>query len=233
MNIEMIIDIFNSAKISLDKQKAEQFLMYSNLLKEYNEKFNLTAIIEDTEIIKKHFIDSLLGIPHLPQKGKIIDIGSGAGFPAIPLKIMNPELSFKLIDSVNKKISFLNIVIESLGLVGICAAHIRIEDEARGANRESYDAVLARAVSPLPTLTEYALPLLKIGGVFVAYKSEKVEEEVALSEKAIRVLGGKLQNVAKTTLLNEYERSFVIIEKIKFSPYRYPRATNKPRTSPL
>lgn len=233
MNVEKIIEIFNSAGINLEKEKAGQFLLYSDLLKEYNEKFNLTAIIEDTEIVKKHFIDSVIGLQFLPSKGEIIDIGSGAGFPAIPIKIMQPNLNFTLIDSVNKKVNFLNIVIEKLGLLGTSASHIRIEDEARGSKRESYDCVLARAVSFLPTLAEYALPLLKVGGIFVAYKGENVEEEVALSEKAIKILGGELQQIEKYTLLNEYERSLVIIKKIKKTPIIYPRTTNKPRTSPL
>lgn len=232
MTVEKIIELFDSAGISLDSNKAGQFLLYANLLVEYNQKFNLTAITEETEVIKKHFIDSVLGDKYLPEKGKIIDIGSGAGFPSIPLKIMQPKLNFTLIDSVNKKINFLNIVIEQLGLVDISARHIRIEEEGR-TNREKYDCVIARAVSPLPTLMEYALPLLKTGGVFVAYKGEKVEEEIDLCNNALKELGGKITKLEKIKLLDEYERSFVIVEKIKKTHEKYPRTANKPRTSPL
>lgn len=233
MKIEKIIELFNNAGIELDGNKASQFLIYSDLLKEYNEKINLTAIIEDDEIIKKHFIDSVLGMQFLSENGEIIDIGSGAGFPALPIKIMRPDLKFMLVDSVNKKVNFLNIVIDKLGLKDTQAVHARIEDVARGAKRESFDGVLARAVSYLSTLAEYALPLLKIDGVAVAYKGENVEEEVKLSENAINILGGELQEIKKFKLLNEYERSFVVIKKIKKTHEKYPRTLNKPRISPL
>ncbi len=233
MNIQQIIEIFFQVNIVIDEQQATQFLSYTELLKEHNEKYNLTAITEDIDIIKKHFVDSILGMEFLPVKGKIIDIGSGAGFPAIPIKIMRQNLDFTMLDSVNKKVNFLNIVIKELGLNGIDAYHTRIEEEARGSKRESYDCVIARAVSPMPTLCEYALPLLKEGGIFVAYKSEKVDEELENSENAINILGGKIEKVVKKRVFDEFERSFVIIKKVKKTPFNYPRMLNKPRISPL
>lgn len=233
MNTQQIIEIFNQLGIEVDFTKAAKFLSYMELLKEHNAKYNLTAITEDVDIIKKHFADSILGMEFLPNTGKIIDIGSGAGFPAIPIKIMNENLDFTLLDSVNKKVNFLNIVIKELGLEKIHAYHKRIEEEAIGKGREIYDCVIARAVSPLPTLCEYALPLLKEGGVFLAYKSEKVDEELKLSENAINILGGKIEKVVKMRVFNEFERSFVIIKKVKKTPFNYPRMFNKPRISPL
>lgn len=233
MNIRQITELLLQANIEVDSIKAAKFLMYMELLKEYNQKYNLTAITDDIDIIKKHFADSILGMEFLPESGKIIDIGSGAGFPAIPIKIMRESLEFTLLDSVNKKVNFLNIVIKELELEGIKACHKRIEEEARGNGRESYDCVIARAVSPLPTLCEYALPLLKEGGIFVAYKSEKADEELKNSENAANILGGKIEKVIKKRAFNEFERSFVIIKKVKKTPINYPRMLNKPRISPL
>lgn len=232
MNKERIIEIFHNAGICLDQAKAGQFLSYASLIKEHNQKYNLTAIIDDQEIIKKHFVDSVIGGEYLPKTGKIIDIGSGAGFPSVPLKIMQPQLDFTLIDSVNKKVNFLNIVIKELNFEGITAKHTRIEEEGR-TNREKYDCVLARAVSPLPTLLEYALPLLKVGGIFVAYKGDKAQEEIDLSKNALKELGGKIKKVEKIKLLDEYGRSLIIVEKIAKTSEKYPRASNKPRTLPL
>ncbi len=233
MNKEQIKGILNIVNIEVDDNKAAQFLSYMNLLKEHNEKYNLTSITEDIDIVKKHFADSILGMEFIPERGKVIDIGSGAGFPAIPIKIMREKLDFTLIDSVNKKVNFLNIVIKKLGLIGIDAQHKRIEEEGKGKSRESYDCVIARAVSPLPTLCEYALPLLKLGGTFLAYKSEKVDEELNSSENAIKILGGKIEKVIKKRVFEEFERSFVIIKKVQKTPIIYPRMGNKPRISPL
>lgn len=231
--MDNLIKVFEKANIHIEQHKAKQLLQFAHLLIENNKKYNLTAIVEPQDIYKKHFLDSILGQKYLPTEGEIVDIGCGAGFPSIPLKIMQPHLSFQLIDSVNKKINFVNMAIEQLGLTNITASHMRIESLAHSSKRQSFGCVIARAVSPLPTLIEYALPLLKVGGVFVAYKADKVDEEINLSQNALQLLGGKIKTVEKINMLEEYQRCFVVIEKVQKTPEKYPRGANKPRNSPL
>lgn len=211
----------------------EKLSAFCRLLLEYNEKFNLTSITDEKEIAVKHLVDSIKGMPFLPDKGKIIDVGSGAGFPSIPLLIMNenPEREFVLLDSLRKRVDFLNVVIEKLELKNAVALHARAEEEAKR-NRNGYVCAIARAVAPLNILLEYTLPLLQKGGAVVAYKGEP-EEEIKNAENALRILGGKIKTVQKYKLNEEYERSFVIVEKIEETPLKYPRGQNKPRILPL
>lgn len=211
----------------------EKLSAFCRLLSEYNEKFNLTNITDEKEIAVKHLVDSIKGMPYLPEKGKIIDVGSGAGFPSIPLIIMNenPEREFVLLDSLRKRVDFLNVVIEKLELTNAVAVHARAEEEAKRA-RNGYSCAVARAVAPLNILLEYTLPLVKKGGAVVAYKGDP-EEEIKNAEKALHILGGKIRLVEKYKLNEEYERSFVIVEKIAETPLKYPRGQNKPRIMPL
>lgn len=209
--------------------KEEKFTLYADLLKEWNEKFNLTAITDDEGIKQKHFIDSLAAADMIAPSSRVLDIGSGAGFPGVPLKIVRDDLDVTLLDSVNKKVTFLNEVISRLKLEKIVAVHARIEDVKE---KESFDVVVSRAVAELRTLSEYALPFLKTGGIFIAYKSEKTEEELELAKNALAVLGGKLRGVTDVSRDGNV-RKLIVIEKVKPCPEKYPRGKNLPRVKPL
>ena len=226
-------EILRANGIETTDTQMEKLSAFCRLLSEYNEKFNLTNITDEKEIAVKHLVDSIKGMPYLPEKGKIIDVGSGAGFPSIPLIIMNenPEREFVLLDSLRKRVDFLNVVIEKLELTNAVAVHARAEEEAKRA-RNGYSCAVARAVAPLNILLEYTLPLVKKGGAVVAYKGDP-EEEIKNAEKALHILGGKIRLVEKYKLNEEYERSFVIVEKIAETPLKYPRGQNKPRIMPL
>ncbi len=225
-----IKDIFEENGIAITEKQDELFTLYRDYLKEYNDITNLTAITDDKGIAVKHFLDSVLGEKFLPENADVVDVGSGAGFPAVPIKIMRPDLRFTLLDSLNKRIVFLQSLIEKLRLKDVHPVHMRAEEGAK-IYREKFDAAVARAVAPLPTLLEYVLPLVKVGGVFIAYKSN-VSEELALSKNALEILGGKLKNTAEFSLYGE-KRTVLVFEKIKKTPQRYPRLQNKPRISPL
>lgn len=219
--------------IFLNEAQLEKMTAFCQMLLEYNEKFNLTAITDEEEIAVKHLADSIKGLPYLPETGKIIDIGSGAGFPSIPLLIAGGEgKEFVLLDSLNKRVNFLNEVIKSLSLKNVTARHARAEEESR-TGREKYDCAIARAVAPLNVLAEYALPLLKVGGVLVAYKGQNPEEEGKEAQNALKILGGEIVDIKKYLLDGVYERSFIIVKKVRNTPLKYPRGQNKPRLLPL
>lgn len=229
---EKIKNKFNEFDIELSEKQLQQFEHYYNLLIEWNNKFNLTAITEIDAVIEKHFIDSILPLKNLKNQ-KIIDIGAGAGFPSIPLKIMNPDIELVMVDSVNKKITFLQAIIEVLGLKNARAIHSRVEDLGLNPNfREKYDIVVARAVAGLNTLCEYTLPFVRLGGKFVAYKSIEVENELENAKKAIQILGGNLKSVEKFEI-GENTRAIVTITKSTKTPPKYPRGKNKPRLEPI
>ena len=213
---------------SLDGEKKFLFEKYVDLLIRWNEKFNLTAITEPSEINVKHFADSIAAVDYC--NGSLLDIGAGAGFPSVPLKIIKTSLNVTMADSLNKRVNFLNEVIKELKLERTAAVHIRAEEIKE---REKYDTVVARAVAPLSTLAEYMLPFVKVGGKAIAYKSSDVENELKQAEKAIEVLGGEKAQIIKMKLTDEIERSIVIITKKKNTPSKYPRAGNKPRTNPI
>ncbi len=228
-----IKDMFLSSNIELSDEQISDFETYYNLIVEWNEKFNLTTILDLNEVVEKHFIDSLACFNDLSEDYKIVDIGAGAGFPSIPLAIMNKNLNFILIDSVNKKITFLKEVIKTLKLTNVVAMHARIEDIAMSdAYREKFDVCVSRAVARLNTLAEYALPLVKIGGKVICYKSKLVDEEVDEAKKAIKILGGKVNEIQKFEL-NSQKRALVNIDKITTTPKQYPRKNNKARTQPI
>lgn len=224
-------------EVELTEQQLEQFKTYYEMLIEKNKVMNLTAITEKDEVIDKHFIDSisLNKAVDTTKPLKILDLGTGAGFPGIPLKIAYPNLTITLLDSLNKRIKFLQEVIEELGLQEIEGIHGRAEDFAKQpAYREQYDLCVSRAVANLATLSEYCLPYVKEGGCFISYKSGAVEEEVNQSKKAIAELGGRIKEVIAFTLpKTDIERTFVVIEKVKKTPKKYPRKAGLPSKEPL
>lgn len=236
-NLEKFKSGLNKLEIELSESQVQQFLTYYEMLIEKNKVMNLTAITEFEDVVEKHFLDSLSLIQQmdLNQGLKVLDLGTGAGFPGIPLKIAFPELELVLMDSLNKRINFLNEVIDALKLEKIIAVHGRAEEMARKPEyREQFDLCVSRAVANLASLSEYCLPFVAVGGHFISYKSGEIEEEVNQSKKAIFLLGGKIENVKKFRLVEtEAERSFVRIEKVKKTPKTYPRKAGTPSKNPI
>lgn len=223
--------------IELDKKQIEQFHKYYEILVKWNKFMNLTAITEYEEVIEKHFIDSLT-IEKAIDVSKVytvIDVGTGAGFPGIPLKIAYPHLKVTLLDSLSKRVKFLNEVITELELENIEAIHGRAEDIARKTEyREKNDLCVSRAVANLSTLSEYCLPYVKVEGMFIPYKSGNIDEELENSKKAISILGGEIKDIVKFNLPGtDIGRSFVKIKKIKITGKRYPRKAGLPSKEPL
>ena len=223
--------------IVLTEEQTRQFEIYYNCMVEKNKVMNLTAITQPMEVVEKHYLDSLLVVRHvdLSRAISVLDMGTGAGFPGIPLKIVFPHLHVTLADSLNKRILFLDEVIDACGLTGIDTVHGRAEDLGRNNNyREQYDLVVSRAVANLSTLSEYCLPLVREEGLFVSYKSAEIEEELKTAQKAIRLLGGLQSRVEKDTIPGTaLERSFVIIQKNQKTPAKFPRKAGMPGKEPI
>lgn len=233
--ISYMSDKFEQAGFTFSDLQKRQFYTFYNMLIDKNKVMNLTGLTEFTEVVEKHFLDSIYlnHVTDLDQPVKIIDLGTGAGFPGIPLKIAFPEIEITLVDSLNKRIHFIEEVIEELGLTSIYAVHARAEELARNSEyREKFDLCVSRAVANLSTLEEYCLPFVHIGGKFISYKSGEIEEEVQESKKACFLLGGKLKEVYKFDL-EESKRSFVVVEKVKTTPKTYPRKAGTPSKMPL
>lgn len=230
-------ELFINEGYELNNKQIEKFQKFYSLLQEWNHKIDITRIVDEDEVYIKHFLDSLLitksGV--IEKNQKIIDIGTGGGFPGIPLKIYNDTLSFTLLDSLKKRINFLDIVTESLELENIENLHGRAEEIARKEQyREKYDIATSRAVANLQTLLEYCLPFVKVGGYFIAMKGPNYKEELKQSKGAINILGGILDKVIEYKIpLSLGERSLIIIKKVKNTPPRFPRSGGKPKSKPL
>ena len=235
--MEKLKESFAKLNISLTDKQYQQFIDYYELLVEWNKVMNLTGITEFDEVVMKHFVDSLCLVYAIPtdKPYKLLDMGTGAGFPGIPLKIAFPEMEMVLLDSLNKRIKFLNEVINQLGLENITAIHGRAEEFARKEEyREQFDLCVSRAVANLATLSEYCLPYVKKGGKFIPYKSGAIEEEMETSKKAVSVLGGKIKEVKTFELPDsDISRSLVVIQKEKETPKKYPRSGGKPTKEPI
>lgn len=225
----------NEIGIVLDEEQMNQFYIYMKLLLEWNEKINLTAITQPEEIILKHFIDSMTIAKKIGNNAKLIDVGTGAGFPGIPLKIIRPDIDVTLLDSLNKRILFLEAVMEQLGLIKIKAIHSRVEEFGRNKDyRENFDCATSRAVANLTTLVEYLIPLVKQQGICISMKGPNIEEEIQESKKAILVLGGKIEEIKNFQLpKSDIDRNIVIIRKIKSTPLKYPRKPGMPSKEPI
>ncbi len=214
-------------------EKKGQLERFRALLLEYNKRYNLTAITEEKDVIYKHFLDSAAGVDLFKTGASVAEIGSGAGFPSMVLRILRPDLSFDLFESVGKKCEFLKVVAQEFGFDNVHIYNLRAEDAAKVEFREKYDYVTARAVARMNTLCEYCLPFAKVGGSFIAYKSgDKTEIEEA--QNAYKVLGGKLKSVYEYALPENYgERVLAVVEKVKATPNKYPRGQGKERKQPL
>lgn len=225
---------FEKYGIPLDAEKRKKFDIYRSLLKEYNKAFNLTAITDDEEINVKHFLDSVIKVDNFSTAAEVIEIGSGGGFPSIPIKIMREDLKMTLLEATGKKCGFLKTVADELGLKNVTVINGRAEELGNDSKyREKFDYAIARAVARMNVLSEYCMPFVKKSGSFIAYKG-KSEEELKEAEKAIEILGGKIKSVYKTELpLNSGERNIIEIEKIKNTPILYPRSNGKIKKSPL
>ena len=221
--------------MDIDNVSAEKFAVYMELLREWNEKINLTAITDEEGILVKHFFDSCSISEFVDNNSKIIDIGTGAGFPGLPLKIVNDTLNLTLVDSLNKRINFLNEVKNKLGLKNVETVHGRAEDVGiDNKYREKYDFAVSRAVAELRILVEYLLPLVKVGGKVIAMKGPNIDEEVENSKKAVKLLGGEIERIESFRLGNtDNERTIIIIKKIKNTELKYPRKAGIPKKSPL
>ncbi len=231
------IPLLNDLNITLSDLQTEQFLKYYELLIERNKVMNLTAVTDYDEVLKKHFTDSLslVKIYEIGQGLRTLDMGTGAGFPGIPLKIAFPEMDIVLLDSLNKRVNFLNDVIKELGLKNIIAVHGRAEDFGRMEGyRESFDLCVSRAVAKLSTLSEYCMSYVKIKGYFIPYKAGNIQSELEESKKAIRILGGSLEQVKSFQLPGtDMERTLIKIKKVGITPKAYPRNAGKPGKDPI
>jgi len=235
--IKTLEEGFKYLKLPYSKDIENKFILYRDLLKEWNQKINITSIEEDEEIYIKHFIDSvlLLNEDNFDESKKIIDVGTGGGFPGLPLKIINVNYKLTLLDSLKKRIDFLSETTKALNLQDVKLIHGRAEDFGQNKeHRENYDICVSRAVAPLNVLSEYCIPFVKVGGYFAAYKSDNISREIADSDNAIQKLGGKIKEVKEINLPGtDIVRKIIIIEKKEPTCVKYPRKAGKPSKEPL
>lgn len=236
-NEEILINGCKLYNIDISQEQINMLLKYMDMLKEWNKNVNLTSIVDDEGIIKKHFLDSIsiFNTELIKDNISLVDVGTGAGFPGIPIKIINPTVKVTLIDSLKKRVNFLDEVIGELKLKDINAVHGRCEDFANQKDyREKYDIATARAVASLPVLCEYCLPYVKIGGSFIAMKGPSVIEELDVSDNAVKVMGGELKEVIDTNIYGEdLNHKLVVVKKKKLSPIKYPRKAGKIEKNPI
>ena len=237
MDYQILEQKLGELGIKQDQNQLERFHKFYQLLIEWNKVMNLTGITEYEDVVEKHFVDSLSIIKaiDLSRIHTVIDVGTGAGFPGIPLKIAFPHLRVVLLDSLNKRIKFLDEVIFQLGLTEIRTIHGRAEEYARKEEyREQFDLCVSRAVANLSTLSEYCLPYIQVGGMFIPYKSGEIDDEVEQSKKAVRILGGNIKDIMKFELPGtDIHRSFVLIHKEQHTQKKYPRKAGIPAKEPL
>lgn len=228
-------EISKEINIDLNEEQLDKFKKYMDLLLEWNEKINLTAITKEDEVILKHFIDSMTVLKHIEDGTSIVDVGTGAGFPGIPVSIANDNVNVTLVDSLNKRISFLQEVISEIELTDIKAIHSRAEDFGQNnEHREKYDISVSRAVANLSVLVEYLLPLVKVGGKCICMKGSEVEEEITNAKFAIKELGGKIEAVNEFCLPGtDIKRNIIVIRKDKETPKKYPRKSGTPSNKPI
>lgn len=234
---ELMKTASEEAGLKLSEHQYEQFIKYMKLLQEWNEKVNLTAIIEDEDIIKKHFIDCIKAFKSKPIKSAktIIDVGTGAGFPGLPIAIMSPDTKVTLLDSLNKRVNFLNTVVSELALKNVITIHSRAEDGARKIElREKFDVATSRAVANMAVLSEFCMPYVKVNGHFVALKGPSVDEELKGGKAAIKILGGELQGIVEVSIENtDLRHNIVEVKKIKSCSKLYPRKAGSINKDPL
>lgn len=233
---KLLIDACKNFGIELDSLKVSQFLKYMELMLLWNEKINLTAITQEKEIILKHFADSVSLLKFIDLKGKsFIDVGTGAGFPGIPLKIAEPSAKVTLIDSLNKRINFLNTVISEISLSDIICIHTRAEEGGKNPDlREKFDVCVSRAVSELSVLAEYCLPFVKVGGTFVSFKGPDIKNELDNGKKSIDILGGEVETIENVKIpFTDIKHSLIMIKKVRQTPVKYPRKSGKASKSPI
>lgn len=220
-------------KEKIKEDKEGKFAAFCALLKEYNKKFNLTSVIDDEGIFFRHLLDSVAAVEYFEDNAAVCEVGSGGGFPSVPLKILREDLKFTLIESTAKKCGYLNKVKIELGFKDFEILNIRAEDGGkRNDLREKFDVCCARAVAPLNTLSEYCLPFVRVGGKFIAYKGD-CDTEISEAKRAIEVLGGRIKEILRYEVENCGKRTLIIVEKIKNTPQKYPRGLGKERKSPI
>lgn len=230
---DLVKGYFKEYNIELSEMQAEKFAKFFDFLVQENAKFNLTAITEKKEVAIKHFVDSVLPMHEIPKGAKVVDVGTGGGFPGVPLKIMRDDIEIVLLDSLQKRIKFLEEVKTLLNLDKTTCVHARAEDFVKE-NREKFDVATSRAVASTPTLVEYLLPYVKVGGKVLMYKGSQAEEELAQGQKAIKEMGGKVDKTLKFVLKEvDSERNIVILKKINHTNSKYPRGKNLPKTKPI
>ena len=226
---------FSLLGIMVTESMIEKFRKYYEMMIDYNNNVNLTAITEKNDVYIKHFLDSVLPYKTIPRNANVCDIGTGAGFPAIPLKIVRPDIKLLLVDCLDKRVKFLESLVSELQLEDVEIVHARAEDIGRDKNhREFYDVAVSRGVAKLNTLSEYCLPLVKVGGIMLAYKSVDIDEELDSAINAITELGGTLEEIQKITIpKTDITRKIVVIKKYDTTPNKYPRGLNKPKLMPI